>query len=270
MTDHPVVVSITTIPSRIAHIRPTLESLLAGELVPSRILLVHPEFSIRENVKYEIPDFLVDPAFTRGIVEPALVSTDWGPGTKYLGALEHIHDPCCLVIADDDVRYRPQFLRQLVEAQETDHRAAFSFYTYREGGITIGQGCDGMSFWSPNLAGLREFAERHVGQTSLRFHDDLWVSYFLALRGVPIRDLRPLLGEGLVYEQELVDGGLAAQSGALAREAITRTHLARLRREAGMPLQRKARFAAIAACDAAFDLASRAYRKACRITGLRG
>lgn len=261
MTDHPVVVSITTIPSRIAYVRPTLESLLAGEFVPSKILLVYPEFSIRENVKYEIPDFLTDPVFCRGIVEPALVSNDWGPGTKYLGALERIENPCYLIIADDDVRYRPQFVRQLVEAQQANHRASFSFYTYREGGITIGQGCDGMSFWSPNLEGLREFAERHVGQTSLRFHDDLWLSYFLALRGIPIRDLRPLLKDGLVYEQELVDRGLATESGGLAREVITRTHLARLNREAGMALRHKARFAAIAALDATRSFASRAYGK---------
>ncbi|MFA7603254.1 MAG: acyltransferase [Novosphingobium sp.] len=266
----PVVVSITTIPSRIAHIRPTLESLLQGELVPSRILLVHPEYSAREQVKYEIPAFLTDPSFGQGIVEPALVSTDWGPGTKYLGALEHIHEDCYLVIADDDVCYRPQFLRQLVEAQKSDHDASFSFYTYREGGVTIGQGCDGMSFWSPNLAGLRAFAERHVGQTSLRFHDDLWVSYFLALRGIPIRDLRPLLDGGLVYEQQLADGGLAAQSGALAREEITRVHLARLHREAGMPLRRKAWFGAMAAGDAGIGRVRRTYRRACRIAGMGG
>lgn len=270
MTNPSVVVSITTIPSRIGRVRPTLESLLEGELVPSRILLVHPEFSLRENVKYEIPAFLTDPSFCRGIVEPALVSTDWGPGTKYLGALEHIHEDCYLVIADDDVRYRPQFLRQLVEAQESNRRASFSFYTYREGGVTIGQGCDGMSFWSPNLAGLREFAEQYVGQTSLRFHDDLWVSYFLALRGIPIRDLRPLLDGGLVYEQELADGGLASQSGALARDEITRVHLARLHREAGMPLRRKAWFGAMAAGDASLGRVRRIYRKACRIAGIRG
>ncbi|MDE2403620.1 MAG: hypothetical protein KGM17_02755 [Sphingomonadales bacterium] len=261
----PVVVSITTIPSRFAQLRPTLESLLSGELVPDRILIVHPAFSTREQVPYEVPDFLRDASFTRGIVAPALVSEDWGPGTKYLGALEHIAAPCFLVIADDDVRYRPPFLRQLVAAQRAEPGASFSFYTYRERGITIGQGCDGMSFWSPNLDGLREFAERHVGKNPVRFHDDLWVSYFLARKGVPICDLRPLLHGGLIYEQEVIDAGLASQAGLLARETITRNELARLLREAPLPAGRRVGAAILAAHDRASGLARRAWRKAGRI-----
>ena len=47
-------------------------------------------------------------------------------------------------------------------------------------GLTIGQGCDGFSFWSPNVKQIREFFEKHVMGTNLFFHDDLWVSFFLA------------------------------------------------------------------------------------------
>src|SRR5262245_56838834 len=90
-----------------------------------------------------------------------------------------IPQPCYLVLADDDVRYKPDFLRGLVDAQARDRSSAFSYFTHRVPGLSYGQGVDGFGIWSPNVSGIRSFAETHVDGTNLFFHDDLWISFFL-------------------------------------------------------------------------------------------
>src|SRR5258706_14486212 len=105
----PAVISITTLPSRIGKIRPSLDSLLAGKVVPEKIFLLLPKFSRRENCAYKIPAFLKDKDYCRNIIEVIEVSSDSGPGTKVLGALNRLPDPCYLIAADDDVRYKPGF-----------------------------------------------------------------------------------------------------------------------------------------------------------------
>jgi hypothetical protein len=227
----PVVVSITTLPSRIAMMRPCLESLLQGVVRPDRIILPLPAMSIREQTGYTIPAFLRDPSFLGSIIEVVEADRDWGPGTKLLGALRHLPPECHLVIADDDVRYRPRFLADLVDAQRRDHAASFSYYTYGVGGLTVGQGCDGFSFWSPNLAGAREFAESYVDSSEVRFHDDLWISFYLATRGIKVRSLAHLLGNGPIYEPEHEINALSRLTGELARDRINRQGLKRLLQE---------------------------------------
>ena len=218
----PISIGITTLPSRILKIRPCLESLLAGSVVPDKIFLALPAFSRREKSPYSVPEFLRDHSFCRSIVEVVEADRDWGPGTKLLGALDFVPANSYLVLADDDVRYRPEFLANLMAAQVLNHRASFSHYTYRAEGLTIGQGCDGFSFWTPNLAGIRSFAEAHIAETDLFFHDDLWISFFLASRGVAIRSLAHVSGARLIYESEHETNSLRHLSGDLAREQLNR------------------------------------------------
>ena len=235
----PVIVSIATIPSRIGKIRPTLQSLLEGRLVPDEILVVRPEFCVWEDSSYVIPDFLLDNEFCRGVVKLATISVDWGPGNKLLGAIDRIPQESYLCLADDDVQYKENFLADLINAQNGKIRSSYTYYSYRVGGLTVGQGCDGLTFWSRNLAGVHDFADRYVKGTSLIYHDDLWISFFLAARGIRIRSLQPQLNGQLIYEQLLPNNVLGAMTGRLSRDVICRTHLPRLFEQAGMPYRRK-------------------------------
>jgi len=257
----PVIISIATIPSRVGLMRPTLESLLHGDLVPDQILVVMPEFCVRENSGYDIPDFFADEAFCRSIVRPVHSKFDWGPGNKILGALNQIPSECFLVIADDDVRYSPRFLSALVRAQEENLDQSFSYYTYRICGFTVGQGCDGFSFWSRNLQGIWDFADRFVRDTSLIYHDDLWISFFLFTRGISIRSLQPLLDGNLVYEQLLDNNVLASMTGQFTRDVIANTHIPRLLKEVGLPTHRKLRLAVVDAFDKIIGIPYRVRRK---------
>jgi hypothetical protein len=153
--------------------------------------------------------------------------------------LPHLHEPSYLVLADDDVAYRSDFLERLVEAQRANSRASFSFYTYKIHSLTVGQGCDGFSFWTPNLAGVGTFFDRHVEETQVRLHDDLWISFFLASRGIPVRSLQSRLDGTLIYHQVHEVNALRQLTGTYAREALNREGLRLLLKSASMPVARK-------------------------------
>lgn len=219
LDDPPVVVGLTTLPSRIGLLAPTLDSLLAQSRPPDRIVLAIPPTSRREGRGYELPPELTDEAAWDGRLEIVRTEDDHGPGTKLLGSLAAVSEPSILVVVDDDVVYAPYMLQKLVEAQRADHSRSFSFYAYREGGITVGQGCDGFSFWTPNLDGIADWAQPILDQPALFVHDDLWISFFLQRRGVRIRRILPDRG-ALVYEQLERESSLRELDGDLRRDLV--------------------------------------------------
>lgn len=224
-----IIVSIATIPSRIGSLGPTLDSLMKGRVVPDQILIVHPEYCDWESAPYPEVDFLDDPGAYNGTVVRHVTERDWGPSTKILGALEFTKDDCILILADDDVSYHPSFVEGLVSAQKNDERSSFSYLTYRCFGLPLGQGVDGYSFWTPNLRGMRAFADRNVVGTTLMYHDDLWIGFFLFLHSIKVKRLKVPDGREMVYEQILPNSVLSAVSaGSLSRKAIIRDHVRRL------------------------------------------
>jgi hypothetical protein len=219
----PVFVGITTLPSRIGLMRPALESLLDGSMAPDKIFLSLPQRALRDSGPYIIPDYFSQPPFA-GKVEVVRTPEDYGPGTKLLGMLGKITQPCYVVLADDDVTYKKFFLRRLIEHQRRDHQASFSFYTYSLGGLPVGQGVDGFSFWSPNLDGILDFYRRHIAGKDILFHDDVWVSLYLMTRGVAVKSLRGLLEEAGVDEvrNEVLHQvkALVTETGRLSRRRL--------------------------------------------------
>ncbi len=179
-----------------------------------------------------LPDFLLGRNFAGQIVEVVDAAQDWGPGTKLLGALGSLPDSCHLVVADDDVRYKPTFLQGIVSAQRRDNHSSYSYYTYKVDGLTIGQGCDGFSFWSPNVVQILQYAEKHVIGTKLLFHEDLWFSFFLASDGISVKAVRKIDGDSPIYLDEINDGSsLRYLEGLLSRDTIQRESMVWLMRE---------------------------------------
>jgi hypothetical protein len=194
----PLIVSLTTLPSRIDLLRPTLYSLLEQTQPPDSIFLCLPDYSVREKVGYQCPRWLLD--FDRRL-ELVFCGRDDGPGTKLLGAVGRISTPACLVIVDDDLKYREQFLSLLYREQTTNRHSSFTYYTYPCGPFVVGQGADGFSFYTPNLKGIEEFASRVLVHRHLRLVDDLWISAFLQRQGVEVRSIAHLIpGGGRIYE----------------------------------------------------------------------
>ncbi len=79
-------VGVTTLPSRIGRLRPTVDSLLGQTVPPDRIFVCVPERSVREESAYELPGWLKEPPSGVQLVR----CDDDGPATKLLGCLPHI------------------------------------------------------------------------------------------------------------------------------------------------------------------------------------
>ena len=232
----PVHVSIATIPSRIGDLQATLHSLLCGTKVPDKIYVVHPEYCVWEKSSYQIPSFLNDAEWHRGIIEHIVCEMDWGPSTKIMGVLQDLPKEAYLVIADDDVVYDEHFLEGLISAQSQSWDSSFSYHTYQADGLTIATGCDGLTFYAPNLDGVEEFVRTHVVGTPLLYHDDLWIAFFLFRQDVRIRQVRKPAGSNeLIYTQVLPNDVLSgASEGQFARANIYREGIKRLRKEGGL------------------------------------
>ncbi|MDF0599504.1 hypothetical protein P1J78_02060 [Psychromarinibacter sp. C21-152] len=106
-----IVVTLTTTPSRIALLEPTLKSLLDQTRPPARITLNLPRHSTRENRAYEIPAPL-----NRLASLQIRRCDDLGPGTKLIPSVQAEPPDTPLVVVDDDRIYPPWLLARYERA----------------------------------------------------------------------------------------------------------------------------------------------------------
>ena len=100
-----LIVTLTTIPSRLETLAPTLKSLLRQSMRPAEIRLCLPAWSEREQRAYEIP------AWLRSLRCVTLVPCDdVGPATKFLSTLRAVPADQAVVVIDDDRIYHPRLL----------------------------------------------------------------------------------------------------------------------------------------------------------------
>jgi hypothetical protein len=193
-----VVVSMTTIPSRLTRLRPTLNSLLTQDYPPTAIYLAVPRRSVREQKPYQRPDWLAEyPAVTLIDCE-----RDWGPASKLLPTLLAERDrPDTLVIAVDDDNIYPRemvgtfvkFSRELPDAALCfrghvvaggwkESRAVFGTRVSAPTRMDIVTGCGGILV-KPRFFDGAVF-DYEGAPASAFFVDDIWISGHLARRGV--------------------------------------------------------------------------------------
>ena len=100
-----VIVSLTTLPSRVDRLPLTLKSLLAQRMSPSAIRLHVPPVSRREGRPYEIP------AHLRRLRSVTIVpADDYGPATKVIPALLDLPGDRRILVVDDDRIYHRRFV----------------------------------------------------------------------------------------------------------------------------------------------------------------
>lgn len=93
-----LVVSLTTIPSRLSRLEATLKSLLRQTVRPIEIRLNLPLHSLREGIAYEVPGWL------QGVDGVTIVRCeDHGPATKLIPSLELPPETRILVLDDDRI-----------------------------------------------------------------------------------------------------------------------------------------------------------------------
>lgn len=122
-----IIISLTTIPSRIHHIFPTLNSLLLQNRSADKIYLNIPEESIREKRPYSIPTSIAkNPRITINRNK-----TDHGPVTKLLPTLELEKDPETIIITvDDDIIYPRDMVETLIKYHDRLPEASIGFRSW--------------------------------------------------------------------------------------------------------------------------------------------
>ncbi|PYJ70513.1 MAG: hypothetical protein DME76_05230 [Verrucomicrobia bacterium] len=100
-----VIASLTTVPERIGNLGSTIRSLLRQTRPPDEIVLAVPEFSIREQRPYEVPEYVSRLPRLRILH----CRRDWGPATKFIAIVREElaagRGDTLLMVVDDDRGY---------------------------------------------------------------------------------------------------------------------------------------------------------------------
>jgi hypothetical protein len=217
-----VFVSLTTIPARAAGIARCIASLVNQTHPPERIFLCVPR---RYRRFPDAPAVTIDVSPFDGLVEIVECAEDFGPGTKIMGALDRVPRAAdtLLVLVDDDAVYEPHMLATFARHFTAHPDRAASFHVYRYRGYTIGQGVDGFAIPTRALDGLAGFHDAIRHNPSVFFVDDLWISFHLWMRNVPIDSLTALAGPtGLIRVVFNGVEALASQTGHQSRRRTMR------------------------------------------------
>lgn len=114
-----LIVTFTTLPSRIERIDLTLKSLFHQRVAPAEIRLHVPRESRREGVPYAVPDRL------SRLQSLTIVRTDdYGPATKSIPALLAARPDQRLLVIDDDRVFHPRFVEQMAAWSDAHPDAA--------------------------------------------------------------------------------------------------------------------------------------------------
>jgi hypothetical protein len=104
-----VIVTLTTLPSRMERIELTIKSLLRQTVSPASIRVNIPDRSRREDARYHVPRWL---AACRSVMIDRC--DDFGPATKLIPSLLDAAPGQRLLVVDDDRVYHPHFIEQMV------------------------------------------------------------------------------------------------------------------------------------------------------------
>src|SRR5947209_2303616 len=122
-----VIASLSTVPDRINNLRPTIQSLLKQTRPPDEIILVIPEFSIRERRPYVVPKYISRLPRVRVLH----CAEDWGPATKFIGAIQDElaagRENTLIMVVDDDRLYPRDALETYLYYSEQLPNAALCF-----------------------------------------------------------------------------------------------------------------------------------------------
>jgi hypothetical protein len=122
-----VIVSLSTVPDRINNLRPTFRSLLKQSRPPDEIVLAIPEFSIREQRPYPVPEHVSRWPRLRVLH----CRRDWGPATKFIPIVREElavgRGNTLVMVVDDDRIYPRDALETYLHYNEQLPDAALCF-----------------------------------------------------------------------------------------------------------------------------------------------
>ena len=122
-----IIVSLSTLPDRIARLEPTLRCLLNQTRPPDEIVLAVPLFSLRQKKAYVIPPVLA--AIPQ--LQILRCDRDWGPATKFIPAIQRelaaARANTLVLVVDDDRIYPHNAIETYLHYQAQLPDAALCF-----------------------------------------------------------------------------------------------------------------------------------------------
>ena len=122
-----VIASLSTVPDRINNLRPAIRSLLKQTRPPDEIVLSIPEFSIREQQPYAVPEYVSRLPRLRVLH----CRRDWGPATKFIPIVREElaagRGNTLVMVVDDDRVYPRDALETYLHYNEQLPDAALCF-----------------------------------------------------------------------------------------------------------------------------------------------
>jgi hypothetical protein len=255
MSRAPVIVSLTTIPTRAGLIGPTITSLFRQSVTPDEVCVyatsgcerLHDQFgsewSLEMDMTAQAPLWKIVVTGESLVPDGATLRwfddvSDLGPLTKLSAVADPgLSDDTIVITCDDDAIYDPRWLETLVNAVERDPDCAVGLSGWNAsaplGKLTappvscdVLEGCAGVAYrksffdhtsalpsgsaarsGSPDLAGdVWDIPE------SCRWVDDVWISGYLAKRGIG----RRLVGHKLHRSAPHDDAGLHTRDDFVA------------------------------------------------------
>jgi Glycosyl transferase family 2 len=197
-----VIASLSTVPGRIGNLGPTIRSLLKQTRPPDEIVLAIPEFSIREERPYVVPEYLLRLPRVRILH----CGKDWGPATKFIPIVREElaagWGNTLIMVVDDDRVYPRDALETYLHYSEQLPEAALCFrgaamprsLDWRDAKMiraselrepqaaAVMTGC-GSYFIQPRFfdESLWDYSNAPSGAF---YMDDIWISGWLRRRGV--------------------------------------------------------------------------------------
>jgi hypothetical protein len=197
-----VIASLSTLPDRINHLRPTIQSLLSQTRPPDEIVIAIPEFSMREQRPYFVPSYLSRLPRVRIL----RCGKDWGPATKFIPAIQEElqagRQETLVWVVDDDRIYQRDALETYLHYHQQLPEGALCFrgaaipktLDWRDAKMIFGNqlrnpervavitGC-GSYLIQPRFfdQSLWDYSRAPDGAF---YMDDIWISGYLSRRGV--------------------------------------------------------------------------------------
>ncbi len=194
-----IIISLTTVPSRIRWLKPTLISLLRQR--PDVIELNLAKTPLKQDVAWEIPQWLT----ALSAVKIFWLDQDYGPASKFIPTIErHAGEDCKICVVDDDMIYPQDFLSNLIQAHRTYNKpAVFCTSGHKiwrnldssqaplsenqgKDPVRVGiiHGCGGYIF-QPNYFDLAQLKAINTLPTDSAKQDDVWISGLLSQSHIP-------------------------------------------------------------------------------------
>ena len=195
-----IIITFTTVPSRIAKIKPTIISLLQQTLRPSIIelnLAVNPQ---KKDTGWSVPPWLENLTS----VSIHWLDYDYGPASKLIPTLErHQNEDCLIIVVDDDMIYPRDLIEQFFKADQQSYGGKVfcssghlitknhHFFESPSGRrikvgrrrVAIIEGCGGYSV-RPKHFNIETLKSLNDAPNNAMRMDDIWFSGHLSRRGI--------------------------------------------------------------------------------------